>query len=79
MGEGVGYRGDRRGRLYFAKPLIVYKEERMIALERPSNSGAELVPNELRNRTFAQIKIVLSVDRRIPMQLPQGSVKLVTA
>src|SRR5579872_3429381 len=79
MGEGVGYRGNCRGRLYFAKPLIVYKEERMIALERPSNSGAELVPNELRDRTFAQIEIVLSIERRIPMQLPQGSVNLVTA
>src|SRR5579863_6129905 len=51
----------------------------MIALERPSNSGAELVPNELRDRTFAQIEIVLSIERRIPMQLPQGSVNLVTA
>src|SRR5579862_3911872 len=79
MGEGVGYRGNCRGRLYFAKPLIVYKEERMIALERPANAGAELVPNELRDRTFAQIEIVLSIEQRIPMQLPQGSVNLVTA
>src|SRR5579862_2344511 len=53
MGEGVGHGGNCRNRLYFAKPLIVYKEERMIALKRPSNSGVELVPDELRDRTVA--------------------------
>src|SRR5579862_4173911 len=79
MREGVGYGGNCRNRLHFAEPLVVYEEKRMVALERPSNSGVELVPDELRDRTVAQIEIVLRVERRIPMQLPQGSVKLVTA
>ena len=47
MGEGIGYRGDCRGCLYFAKPFIVDKEERAITLQRPSDSGAELIADEL--------------------------------
>ena len=47
MGEGVGYRGNCRGCLYFAKPFIVDKEERAITLQWPSDSGAELIADEL--------------------------------
>ena len=50
MGEGIGYRGNCRGCLYFAKPLIVGKEERAITLQRPSDSGAELIADERRDR-----------------------------
>ena len=47
MGEGIGYRGNCRGCLYFAKPFIVDKEERAITLQWPSDSGAELIADEL--------------------------------
>ena len=47
MGEGIGYRGNCRGCLYFAKPLIVDKEERAITLQWPSDSGAELIADKL--------------------------------
>ena len=47
MGEGIGNRGNCRGCLYFAKPLIVDKEERAITLQRPSDSSAELIADEL--------------------------------
>src|SRR5580698_4830849 len=79
MRESIGYRGNCRGRLYFAKPLIVDKEERAITLQRTSDSSAELIADEWRDRAVAQIEVVLSVERRIPMQFPQRSVKLVTA
>src|SRR5580658_3825131 len=62
MGEGVGRRGNCRGCLYFAKPLIVDKEERAIALQWPSDSGAELIADECWDRSVAQIEVVLSVE-----------------
>src|ERR1700733_79797 len=62
MGEGIGYRGDCRGCLYFTKSLIVNKKERVITLQRPTHSGAELIADELRDRIAAQIEVVLSVE-----------------
>jgi hypothetical protein len=56
MGERIGYRGNCRGCLYFAKPLIVDKEERAITLQRPSDSGAELIADELRDRIAPKSK-----------------------
>ena len=50
MGKGVGHRGDCRGCLYFAKSLIVDKEERAITLQWPADSGAELIADERRDR-----------------------------
>src|SRR5580698_9766240 len=62
MGEGIRYRGNCRGCLYFAKPLVVDKEERVITLQWPSDSGTELIADERGGRTGAQVKIVLSVE-----------------
>ena len=62
MREGIGYRGNCRGCLYFAKALIVGKEERAITLQWPSDSSAELIADEWRDRTGAQIEVVLSVE-----------------
>ena len=47
MREGIGYRGNCRGCLYFAKPFIVDKKERAITLQWPSDSSAELIADEL--------------------------------
>src|SRR5580698_5481957 len=79
MSEGIGYRSNCRGCLNFAKPLIVDKEERVITLQRPSDSGAELIADEGGDRIGTQIEVVLGVERRIPMQFPQRSPKLVHA
>src|SRR5579863_7571245 len=79
MREGIGYRGNCRGCLYLAKPFIVDEEERVITLQWSSDSGTELIADELRDRTGGQIEIVPGIERRIPMQFPQRSVKLVTA
>jgi hypothetical protein len=46
MREGSGYRGYCPGCLYFAKPLIVDKEERVITLQWPSDSSTELIADE---------------------------------
>src|SRR5580700_4790370 len=59
MGEGIGYRGNCRGCLYFVKPLIVDKEERVITLQWPSDSRTELIADEWRDRAVAQIEVVL--------------------
>ncbi|MGB6696681.1 MAG: hypothetical protein WBE56_21000 [Terracidiphilus sp.] len=79
MGESIGRSGNCRRCLDFAKTLIVGKKECAIPLQRPSGRGAELIADERRDRVGAQVKIVLSVERRIPMQFPQRPVKLVTA
>ena len=62
MGEGIGYRGNCRGCLYLAKSLIVGEEERVITLQWPSDSSTELIADERRDRTGAQIEVVLSVE-----------------
>ena len=62
MGERIWHGSDCRGCLYFAKPLIVDKEKRAITLQRPTHPGTELIADELRDRTGAQIEIVLSVE-----------------
>src|SRR5580704_3236046 len=79
MREGIGYRGNCRGCLYLAKPFIIDEEESAIPRQRPSHSSTELIANERRNRIGGHIEVVLGVERRIPVQFPQGSVKLVTA
>src|SRR5580692_12999927 len=79
MSKGIGHRGDCRRRLYLPKSLIVGKEEGMIMLQWPSDSSAELIADEGRDRTGAQIEVILRVERRIPMQFPKRSVKLITA
>src|SRR5580692_8442757 len=79
MREGIGYRGNCRGCLYLAKPFIVDEEERVIMLQWPSDSGTELIADERRDRARCQIEVVLRVERCIPMQFPQRSVKLVIA
>src|SRR5580698_5902762 len=79
MGKGVWYRGNCSRRLHLPKPLIVDKEERVITLQWPAESGAELIADELRDRISGQIEVVLGIERRIPMQFQQRSVKLVTA
>src|SRR5580693_6096071 len=75
VGEGIGYRGDCRGCLYLAKSLIVDKKERAITLQWSSHSSAELIANEWWDRIGGQIEVVLGIERRIPMQFPQRSVK----
>src|SRR5580704_8411241 len=62
MGEGVGHRGDCSRRLYLPKSFIVYKEEGVIMLQRPSDSSTELIADKLRDRTGGQIEIVLRVQ-----------------
>ena len=62
MGEGIGYRGNCRGCLYITNSLIIGKEESSITLQWPSDSGAELIADELRDRTGAQIEVVLRVE-----------------
>src|SRR5580704_4261776 len=79
MGERIRYRGDCRGCPYLMESLIVGKEESSITLQRPSKSSTELIADELRDRIGAQIEVVLSVERRTPIQFPERSVKLVTA
>src|SRR5580658_5990201 len=79
MGEGIGYRGNCRGCLYFTKSLIIGKEESSITLQWPSDSGAELIADKLRDWIGAQIEVVLSVERGTPIRLPQRPVKLVTS
>src|SRR5208282_4507578 len=61
MGESIWHRCNCRGCLHLAKPLIVDKKECVIALQRPTDSGAELIADELRDRIAAQIEVVLSV------------------
>src|ERR1700735_341414 len=58
MGESIRYRGNCRGRLYLTESLIVGKEESSVTLQRPSKSSTELIADELRDRTGAQIEIV---------------------
>src|ERR1700722_3790012 len=79
MGECIWYRGNCRGRLYLTESLIVGKEESSITLQRPSDSSTELIADKLGDRIGAQIEVVLSVERRTPIQFPQRSVKLVTS
>src|SRR5580693_6477900 len=79
MGKSIRYGGNCSRRLYLPKPLIVDKEERVITLQWATESRAELIADELRDRTGGQIEIVLGIERRISMQFPQRSVKLVTA
>src|SRR5271155_892927 len=79
MGEGIWYRCNCRGCLHLTKPLIVDKKERVITLQRPTDSGAELIADELRDRIAAQIEVVLSVGRGTPIRFPQRTVKLVTS
>src|SRR5271166_5362450 len=67
MGKGIGYCGNCRGCLYFAKPLIVDKEESAITRQRPSDSGTELIADERGDRIGAQIEVVLGVESRTPM------------
>src|SRR5580704_2625046 len=62
MGERIRYRGDCRGCLYLMESLIVGKEESSITLQRPSKSSTELIADELRDRTGAQIEVVLRVE-----------------
>ena len=62
VGEGIGHRSDCSRRLYLPKPLVVDKEERVITLQWPTESGAELIADELRDRTGAQIEVVLRVS-----------------
>ena len=56
MREGIGHRGNCRGCLDFAKPLIVDKEERAITLQWPSDSGTELIADEWGDRIGAKSK-----------------------
>ena len=79
MGERIWYRGNCRGCLYLPESLIVGKEESSITLQRPSKSSTELIADELRDRAGSLIEVVLSVERRTPIQFPQRSVKLVTS
>ena len=79
MGEGIGYRGNCRGCLYLTEFLIVGKEESSITLQWPSDSGAELIADKLRDWIGAQIEVVLSVERGTPIRFPQRPVKLVTS
>jgi hypothetical protein len=62
MGKGIRYCGNCRGCLYFPKPLIVGKEERVITLQWPSDTSTELIADEWRDRTGAQIELALSVE-----------------
>src|SRR5580704_4202947 len=78
-GKRIRYRGNCRGCPYFAKSLIIGKEESSITLQWPSDSGAELIADKLRDWMGAQIEVVLSVERGTPIRLPQRPVKLVTS
>lgn len=51
MRESVGYGSNCRGRLNFSKPLLVDKEECVITLQRPSDSGTKLIADERGDRT----------------------------
>src|SRR5580698_9221813 len=62
MGECIRHRGNCRGRLYLTESLIVGKEESSVTLQRPSKSSTELIADELRDRTGAQIEIVPRVE-----------------
>src|SRR5580700_2943761 len=62
MGECIRYRGNCRGLLYLTESFIVGKEESSITLQWPSKSSAELIADELRDRTGAQIEVVLRVS-----------------
>src|SRR5580698_90116 len=79
MCKRIRYRSNCGGCLDLAKSFIVGKKERAIVLQRPSDSRAKLIANERRDRIVSQVKIVLGIERRIPMQFPQRSVKLVAA
>src|SRR5580700_2373457 len=80
-GGGVGASGriTRGWQQYLTESLIVGKEESSITLQRPSDSSTELIADKLGDRIGAQIEVVLSVERRTPIQFPQRSVKLVTS
>src|ERR1700722_20927748 len=62
MGKGIRYGGNCSRRLYLPKSLIVDKEERVITLQWPADSSAELILDELRDRTGGQIEIGLRVQ-----------------
>src|SRR5580658_4951627 len=62
MGKGIGHRGDCSRSLYLPKSFIVYKEEGVIMLQRPSDPSTELIADKLRDRTGGQIEIVLRVQ-----------------
>src|SRR5579862_4052790 len=62
VGEGIGYRGDCSRRLHLPQSLIVDEEERAVTFYWPSDSSAELILDELRDRTGGQIEIVLRVQ-----------------
>src|SRR5271165_673356 len=62
MRQGIRHRGNCRGCLYFAKPLIIGKKEGAITPQRPSDSGAELIADERWDPTVAEIEVVLSVE-----------------
>src|SRR5580704_11399486 len=46
MSKRIWHSSNCRGCLYFAKPLVVGKEEGAITLQRPSDSSAELIADE---------------------------------
>src|SRR5580698_8551063 len=79
VGEGIGYRRNCSRGLYLPQSVIVDKEERVITLQWPADSSAELILDELWDRVGGQIEVILRIERCIPMQFPQRSVKLVTA
>ena len=59
-------------------PSIIDEEESAVPLQRPSDSSAELIADERRDRMVGQIEVVLRIERRVPIQFPQRPVKLVT-
>lgn len=77
--RGHRVRGNCCGCLYLAKALIVGEEEHAIALQWPSERGAELIADKWWDWIGGQIEVDLGVYRRIAVQFRQGSVKLVTA
>ncbi len=68
MGKRIGYRGNCRGCLHFTVPLIVCKKEGAGMRQRPSDSSAELVAHERWYWCSAQIKVVLGIERGIPVK-----------
>ena len=79
MGKRIGHRGNRRGCLHLAKPLIVCKEEGAIVRQRPPDRGTELVADECRYRGVTQIEVVPGVEYGISVKLEQRSMKMIAS
>src|SRR5579884_3186997 len=76
----IGHRWDRDQAgihaLYLARALVVQKEERFVAFDRPSKSAAELVLNESSN--LGRVEIT-RIEIGIAQKIEGATVKLVRA